>query len=193
MKRTIISRSSIQPAPIHIAVILARLNLPAMEAVPNIANATHRYIAIGERGGRVLASRITSDTTPWCAAVTSINFSRNNNNGTGTGQSTFMQGSGILGYSVAPSFSNGNTTAFPGLLRILAEPQRSHNHAEWRIAGRLVHSRLQSAANHQCSIRGSRHVLLHHSSFRLNRRFDGLRRSVSRRPVAQVHELQLRH
>ena len=45
----------------------------------------------------------------------SINFSRNNNNGTGTGQSTFMQGSGILGYSVAPSFSNGNTTAFPGL------------------------------------------------------------------------------
>ena len=45
----------------------------------------------------------------------SINFSRNNNNGTGTGQSTFLQGSGILGYSVAPSFTNSNPTAYPSL------------------------------------------------------------------------------
>lgn len=45
----------------------------------------------------------------------SIYYSRNNNTGTGTGQSTFLSGNGILGYSVAPSYSNNNTTAYPNL------------------------------------------------------------------------------
>jgi hypothetical protein len=45
----------------------------------------------------------------------SIYYSRNNNTGTGTGQSTFLSGNGILGYSVAPSYSNNNTTTYPGL------------------------------------------------------------------------------
>ena len=47
----------------------------------------------------------------------SIYYSRNNNTGTGHGPKYFSiwHWQNFLGYSVAPSFTNGNTTTYPGL------------------------------------------------------------------------------